>query len=77
MHWVSILKLYLIKWMFSVQRIFSSQHSGGEHDANENNVSEVPMVAQLMAKYAKPFGAMKSCWIKILQLIILTLIENK
>jgi hypothetical protein len=41
--------------MISSQRILSCQHSGRKHDAHEDDVSKMAMVAKFMAENSESF----------------------
>lgn len=46
--------LYLISIRLSAQRIFRRQHGRGYHDADENHVAEVIVIAEPMAEDSEP-----------------------
>lgn len=51
---IDLSKSHLITISISIQWLLSGQHSRRQHNAHQNEVSKVAVIAKLVTKYAKP-----------------------
>ena len=47
---------YIIPWRLRVQRVLRRQHGGGDHDAEQDHVAEVGVVAEPVAPLSQEVG---------------------
>ena len=46
--------VHLVPLRIGVERVLGSQHGRGDHDAHEDNVAEVAVIADVVAHDAEP-----------------------
>lgn len=51
---------YFVQFIVRSQRILSGQHGGREHDATEDDIAEIAVIAEPMAKDAKSVNKLNS-----------------